>query len=183
MVSRMTALMFAVIVFTPVKTQAVGLSDVFDFFSIGSVAEAVTIADSTTNFPVANNREPIRTLKVIATAYSSDPAQTDDTPCIGAMPRYNLCDAFITNGTEDTIAANFLPLGTKVRFPELYGDKIFTVRDRMNSRYNYENIGYYRIDFYKIEADDNGGVDKVVSKKEAIDFGVKRNLKMEVIGA
>lgn len=179
----MTALMFAVIVLTPVKTQAAGLSDVLNFFSIGSVAEAATIVDSTVNFPVANNREPIRTLKVIATAYSSDPAQTDDSPCIGAMPRYNLCDAFITNGTEDTIAANFLPLGTKVRFPELYGDKVFTVRDRMNSRYNYENIGYYRIDFYKIEANDNGEVDNIASKKEAIDFGVKRNLKMEVIGA
>ena len=34
------------------------------------------------------------------------------------------------------VAANFLPLGTRVRIPELYGDRIFTVQDRMNARYD-----------------------------------------------
>jgi 3D (Asp-Asp-Asp) domain-containing protein len=31
-------------------------------------------------------------------------------------------------------------LGTQVRFPELYGDKVFVVRDRMNARYGYGRI-------------------------------------------
>lgn len=65
---------------------------------------------------------------IVITAYSSTPDQTDGNPFITA------------NGThvrDGIIAANFLPFGTKVRFPTLYGDKIFVVEDRMNSRYSY----------------------------------------------
>lgn len=64
------------------------------------------------------------------TAYNSDPRQTDDTPCITANG-FNVCE----HGIEDTIAANFLKFGTKVMIPELFGDRIFIVRDRMNKRY------------------------------------------------
>jgi hypothetical protein len=138
-------------------------------------------AEQRMSFPVAADRAPLRTLNVFATAYSSDPYQTDATPCIPAM-NFDLCEHYLTYGMEDTIAANFLRLGTKVRFPELYGDKVFTVRDRMNSRYNYDRIGYYRIDFYKAEANENGQMDNKASKREAIQFGFKRNIKMEVLG-
>lgn len=133
-------------------------------------------------FPVASERLPIRTLQVFATAYSSDPYQTDATPCIPALGSFDLCENFFRTKTEDTIAANFLPLGAKVRFPNMYGDKIFVVRDRMNSRYNYDRIGYYRIDFYKAAMDDQGNLDQKAAKQEAIEFGFKRNIKMEVIG-
>lgn len=132
-------------------------------------------------FPIAGDRMPIRTLKVFATAYSSDPYQTDETPCIPAM-NFNLCEEFLETKTEDTIAANFLKLGTKVRFPEMYGEKIFIVRDRMNSRYNYEKLGYHRIDFYKAAVNDKGNLDQKAAKQEAIQFGFKQNIKMEVIG-
>lgn len=115
-------------------------------------------------FPEAGERPARRTLSVVATAYSSDPAQTDSTPCIPAMSSFDLCANFAKNGIEDTIAANDLSLGTKVRFPELFGDKVFTVRDRMNSKYTGKN----RIDFWMNE------------KSEAITFGAKR-LKMEVL--
>ena len=64
------------------------------------------------------------------TAYTSEVAQTDDTPCITANG-YNVCEG----ENEDTIAANFLPFGAKVRIPELFGDRVFVVRDRMNRRY------------------------------------------------
>ncbi len=64
------------------------------------------------------------------TAYSSTVDQTDDSPCITAN-MFNVC----AHGREDTIAANFLKFGTKVRIPELFGDRIFIVRDRMNKRY------------------------------------------------
>mgnify|MGYP002640102487 CR=1 FL=1 len=114
------------------------------------------------NFPVAGNREPLKTIKVVSTAYSSDVAQTDSTPCIPASG-YNLCDHYEKYGEGDTIAANFLPLGTRVKFPELYGDKVFIVRDRMNARY-----GYGRIDIWMPEY------------IEAKNFGVKRNLVMEI---
>lgn len=134
-------------------------------------------------FPVAGNRAPLRTLTVVATAYSSDPAQTDSTPCIPAMWKYNLCDEYLKTGTEDTIAANFLPLGTQVRFPDMYGDKVFMVRDRMNERYNYQRIGYYRIDFYSAATGEDGKMDNKAAKQKAKEFGVKRGLKMEVVAA
>ena len=113
-------------------------------------------------FPVSADRAPKKTIKVVSTAYSSDVAQTDSTPCIPASG-YDLCEHYAKYGEGDTIAANFLPLGTRVRFPELYGDKIFIVRDRMNARY-----GYGRIDIWMPEY------------LEAKNFGVKRNLVMEV---
>lgn len=105
-----------------------------------------------------------KTRTVVATAYSSEAAQTDSTPCIPAMWKFNLCDYFAKTGIEDTIAANFLPLGTEVRFPEVYGNKIFVVRDRMNSKYN----GKSRIDFWKKD------------RPSAVKFGVER-IKMEIL--
>ena len=123
---------------------------------------------------------PLFTLKVVATAYSSDPWQTDSTPCQPAM-NFDLCENYIKYGIEDTIAANFLPLGAKVRFPELFGEKIFTVRDRMNAKYNFNRIGYYRIDFYKAAITEEGKLDNRAAKRKAIEFGVKRGLKMEVL--
>ncbi len=108
---------------------------------------------------------PVKYTKlVVATAYSSEAAQTDSTPCIPAMWKFDLCEYFAKTGIEDTIAANFLPLGTKVRFPEMYGDKVFVVRDRMNAKYN----GKSRIDFW------------MSSKPAAVTFGVKR-MVMEVL--
>ncbi|MBI2623489.1 MAG: 3D domain-containing protein [Candidatus Liptonbacteria bacterium] len=59
------------------------------------------------------------------TAYSSTPEETDDTPFITAK------GTFVRDGI---IAANFLPFGTKVQIPSLFGDKIFVVEDRMHRR-------------------------------------------------
>ena len=80
------------------------------------------------------------------------------------MSNFNLCDYFAKNQVEDTIAANFLRLGTEVRFPELYGEQVFVVRDRMNSKYN----GKSRIDFWKKD------------RPSAVNFGVQR-IKMEIL--
>jgi len=60
------------------------------------------------------------------TAYSSTPDQTDDSPFITASN---------THVRDGIVATNLLPFGTEVQIPELYGDKIFTVEDRMNRRY------------------------------------------------
>lgn len=128
----------------------------------------------TPQFPEIGERMPIRTIWVVSTSYSSDPKQTDSTPCLPAM-NYDLC-ASAEEGIVDSIAANFLKLGTKVRFPDLYGDKIFTVRDRMNARYNGSN----RIDVYSAVLDENGNLDVVSSTLVAKQFGVKR-LKMEIL--
>ena len=77
--------------------------------------------------------------KMTVTAYSSTIDQTDDTPCITANG-YNLCE----NNQENVIAANFLPFGTKVRLPEKFGDRIFTVQDRMNARYYYRSDVWFK---------------------------------------
>lgn len=91
------------------------------------------------------------------TAYNSEPSQTDGSPCITANG-FNVCE----HGVEDTIAANFLKFGTKVRIPELFGDKIFVVRDRMNPRFPE------RADVWMID------------KTDAKNFGVKR-VKIEAV--
>ncbi|MFA5130545.1 MAG: hypothetical protein WC477_06580 [Patescibacteria group bacterium] len=59
-------------------------------------------------------------------AYTSRAQETDSTPFITADG---------SHVRDGIIAANFLPFGTKVRIPSLFGDKIFEVHDRMNKRY------------------------------------------------
>ena len=59
------------------------------------------------------------------TAYSSTPEETDDTPFITASGE---------RVRDGIIAANFLPFGTEVRIPELFGDRVFVVKDRMHRR-------------------------------------------------
>ncbi|HPW44684.1 MAG TPA: hypothetical protein PLX67_03165, partial [bacterium] len=71
-----------------------------------------------------------KTRQVVLTAYNSDKAQCDDSPCITASG-FNVCQ----HGIEDTVAANFLPLGAKIKIPALFGDRVFVVRDRMAKRY------------------------------------------------
>ena len=96
--------------------------------------------------PKTDLAEPRRSFEVTVTAYSSDPWQTDDSPFITASG---------THVHDGVIAANFLPIGTRVRFPELYGGKIFIVEDRMNERY------YYHADIWMSET------------SQAIEFGAE----------
>jgi 3D (Asp-Asp-Asp) domain-containing protein len=93
-------------------------------------------AETAHSFPVSGDREASREMKLVVTAYSSEPWQTDSTP-------FNTADG--TYVRDGLIAANFLPLGTRVKFPELYGDKEFIVKDRMNARY------WYRADIWMAE--------------------------------
>ncbi len=86
----------------------------------------IIAASSTPN----NIEEITRTSTHTMTAYNSEVGQTDNSPCITANG-FNVCE----HGIEDTIAANFLPLGTKVKIPELFGDRVFIVRDRMNKKH------------------------------------------------
>ncbi|KKU97824.1 MAG: hypothetical protein UY31_C0066G0001, partial [Candidatus Wolfebacteria bacterium GW2011_GWE1_48_7] len=67
---------------------------------------------------------------VTATGYSSSENETDSTPFLTASGSY----------VRDGVAAsNFMPFGTKFKLPKLFGDKVFTVEDRMNARYNGTN--------------------------------------------
>src|SRR3989338_6690223 len=107
--------------------------------------------------PVVQEKKK-RAIMVVATAYSSSVEETDSDPCTTANG-FNVCK----NNIENVIAANFLPFGTRVRFPDLYGDRTFTVHDRMNRRY-----GKGRIDVW------------LKTKQSARQFGVKR-IQMEIV--
>lgn len=85
------------------------------------------------HLPVAQDAAPRREYTIPITAYTSDIFQTDDTPCVTASG-LNVCERDL----ENVIAANFLPLGTRVKIPGLFGDRVFYVEDRMNERYFYK---------------------------------------------
>ncbi|MFH0806390.1 MAG: hypothetical protein V1885_01550 [Candidatus Brennerbacteria bacterium] len=69
--------------------------------------------------------ETMVTHDVWVTAYSSTPEETDDSPFVTASN---------TETRDGIVAANFLPFGTKLQIPEHFGDKVFTVEDRMHRR-------------------------------------------------
>jgi 3D (Asp-Asp-Asp) domain-containing protein len=131
------------------------------FMSHLSSIQLAQAADEAPSFPEADDRAPVKTVWVVVTAYNSVPGQTDNSPCITANG-HDLCKQYTEQGFGNTIAANFMQFGTVVRMPELFGDKQFVVRDRMNARY-----GYGRMDVW------------VPTVEEARAFGVQR-VKMEI---
>lgn len=70
---------------------------------------------------------PAQNYVVILSAYSSTEDQTDSTPFITAAG---------THVRDGVVAANFLPFGTVVRIPSVFGNKTFVVEDRMHSRFS-----------------------------------------------
>lgn len=101
-------------------------------------------------------KEPVVSrITVTTTAYSSTSDQTDDTPFITASG---------TQVREGVVAANFLPIGTAIRIPELYGNRVFTVEDRMHPRKGYQ------VDIW------------FPSKAEALRFGTKI-ITIEILGS
>jgi len=109
------------------------------------VAEAATLQYDTA--PTATSGVSYETKVVWVTAYASTPEETDSTPFITAS---------MTAVRDGVIAVNFLPFGTKVMIPKFFGDKVFTVEDRMHSR---------KKDFVDIW---------MPTKQDAIDFGIDR---------
>jgi 3D (Asp-Asp-Asp) domain-containing protein len=114
---------------------------------LADVAANTTTEDTAGKIP--ESEKPDKKVNAVITAYTSTPDQTDDSPFIAATGK---------RVYDGMIAANWLPFGTKVKIPALYGDKIFTVDDRMNKRY-----GYGRMDIW-LDA----------TRTEALQFGVKR---------
>ncbi len=87
-------------------------------------------------------------MNVVITAYSSCPFETNSSPFITASGK------FVEHGI---VANNLFPFGTRIRIPELYGDEIFVIQDRMHPR-----KGYYHVDIW------------FSSKEGALEFGSKR---------
>ena len=130
----------------PIDKNARLTQEIAEFYDSGKKMPKikVDIADG-----LVKKDRPDKTLRAVITAYTSTKDQTDDDPFIAATGK---------RVHDGMIAANFLPFGTKVKIPALYGDKIFVVEDRMNARY-----GYGRMDMW-MDA----------TKAEARKFGVKR---------
>jgi len=79
------------------------------------------------NSPVGGVKKAIRRNYLVeVSAYTSEVAQCDDSPFITAK------GTFVRDGI---VATNMFPFGTAIKIPSLYGDKIFVVEDRMNTRY------------------------------------------------
>ena len=69
--------------------------------------------------------EKTKMLDMWITAYSSSEDETDSTPNTTAIG---------TPTRDGVVATNMLPIGTLVRIPEHFGDKVFVVEDRMHPR-------------------------------------------------
>ncbi len=97
--------------------------------------------------PSEPTREVASRFRMFVTAYSSSVDETDSTPHLTASG---------TKTRDGVIASNIFSIGTQVKVPEIFGDKIFVVEDRMHNRFAD------RIDVW------------MPSKWEALDFGKKR---------
>lgn len=106
------------------------------------------------DLPHAANKPAKKVFNVSMTAYSSSVEETDSDPFTAASG---------TKVHDGMIAHNSLPFGTKVRFPQYFGNKVFVVEDRMNARY-----GKYSADIW------------MPSKNAAKQWGV-RVVRMEII--
>lgn len=107
------------------------------------------------SMPVAQEEtKPVKTIKIDMTAYTSSVEECDSDPFTAA------------DGTQTyfgMVATNVLPFGTRIRMPELFGDKVFVVHDRMNARYTN------RIDVW------------LEKKGDMRQFGLKKAVKVEIL--
>jgi len=104
--------------------------------------------------PLGGSLRVAQKIKVVVTGYSSSVWETQGDPFITASGM-KVRDGIVAN--------NLLPFGTLIRLPELFGDKIFVVEDRMNPK-----KGYYHIDVW------------FPSREEALRFGSKIT-EMEIL--
>lgn len=118
--------MFLFLLFVP----TLGYTD--DLFALASPREAAVISgiakQPLTVLPTVPEAKIKKQIRLTLTAYSSTPDQTDSDPFTTAAG---------TRVGDGIIAHNFLPFGTRVRFPDAFGDKVFIVQDRMNARYGH----------------------------------------------
>ncbi len=111
--------------------------------------DSLTFIQGNSIVPISLLPEPkvVRKINVITSAYTSLEWQTDSTPFItasGSRTRFGI------------VANNGLLFGTRIRMPEIYGDKIFVVEDRMHSR-----KGDFHVDVW------------LPTNTEAVNYGVK----------
>ncbi len=137
-----------VMVFTTISPRPVAASDSWDAIIW---AQSWVPAEFLNTLPVAKE-QPRQVRYITVTAYSSTPDQTDATPFIAASGK---------TVHDGMVAANFLHFGTRVKFPDFSGDKVYIVEDRMHERFSN------RMDIW------------METREEAVQFGIRR-LKVEI---
>lgn len=119
------ALLILVMGFNVFATQVEAVASEESLAVTQTVADDIALPVVQDFLPEIDPRKPRRVYKSTLTAYTSRAEETDSTPFITA------------NGSHvhmGTIAANCLPFGAKVQLPDLYGDQIFVVEDRLHPR-------------------------------------------------
>lgn len=117
------------------------------------IENSLLLAQNSPSLKITEDESSKKTIKVLITAYSSSPEETDETPLITASGSY------VRPGV---LAANFLAFGTKVRLPKIFGNQIFIVEDRLHEKNND------RVDIW------------FPSKEEALRFGSQIS-EMEIL--
>lgn len=132
--------------------QATDNADIFSLSGLEIVGGAAFLASSPSF--IQTPQEVLKIIPVAVTAYSSSVWETWGDPFITASG---------SRVRDGIVANNLLAFGTKIRLPGLFGDKVFVVEDRMNSK-----KGDYHVDVW------------FSSREEALDFGAKIT-EMEVL--
>lgn len=114
-------------VLTLIVSAAIGLQPTAMHFFMNDTPSAVA---ETVETPVLIEDEVpayevIEMRSMWVTAYSSTPEETDETPFVTASN---------TEVRHGIVATNDLPFGTKIQIPDVFGDQVFTVEDRMHRR-------------------------------------------------
>ncbi|MEK9158199.1 MAG: hypothetical protein AAB638_03410 [Patescibacteria group bacterium] len=126
--------------------------------NIQSNAVASVISPATNK---AKIKKVKRTHTVSLSAYSSSVDETDSTPFITAANTY-VRDGIVASNLINPETGRRYAFGTAIKIPDLFGDKIFIIEDRMNSRY-VNNVDVW-----------------VTSKKAAREIG-RRTLVVEIV--
>ena len=133
---------------------AEGVSVVPETVPVQVAQTAVSEASTQANVLPEQKDVPVRVMYATITAYASVPGETDDSPFITADG---------SHVRDGIVAANFLKFGTRIRIPQLSGDKVYEVHDRMNKRFPD------RVDVW---------VDSVPKENTV---GLRRNYKIEIL--
>ncbi|GEM_PF-877528 len=124
----------------------------FTFENLTFLDQKLIIIQGNSLFSISeplNHQSPVpQRIRVVITGYSSSAWETDDDPYITAAGTWV---------REGIVANNKLPFGTKIKIPELFGDKIFVVEDRMSWKKGKYHIDIWFPDYW-----------------QALNFGAKR---------
>ncbi len=125
--------------------------------SLADIQQTVVAPANTelvSKLPAVSDKPVKKRLVVRASAYSSTKDQTDGDPFTAASGQ---------KVHDGMIAMNGMPFGTEIRIPDYYGDKVFTVGDRMHRRW-----GNKKIDIW------------MTTRAEAIQWGI-RTVTIEIL--